>query len=495
MITARDAAPTPHPSHMLSIRSRSVAVFAAAVLLVSAAPAAVPDYKLGEVATDDVVTPVPLLVVNPEATEALRQKVAQQVVLIVRHVPSTAAEAEAELRRRVTTAKAAFTVSMERALQRAPLAAADLETPAYASALRAGRQAAKDLPFEKLAPLWVRGESDEPQVAAMVQAVREVMSQPIVAQKNDQTFPPNQSVRLLPVKSFTAAPTAREIESGGALVQVGKIITLWRARRVAETSFSAGQEALGKYAALFVRANAQADPELTEVARAQRMDGVTVNDTYEVGQAVVKKGQTIDRKALAVLAAVREKSLIGTLQTKIEEGQSFAGLITRQTKWIIGGLAVVTLALGLILWRLRSRPSTALVLAGGAAPQASLPEGAWRDRALAAEGQAARAQHAIRSGVMGWMKEKVFRSVVDQRANLLTVQQRAEAEIRELEQRLEQLHAPLQQRISAYEARIVELEKDLAAKGEENRELIGARISVAKQQLMVERERSRAGHG
>ncbi|MBL9203109.1 MAG: hypothetical protein JNL39_21550 [Opitutaceae bacterium] len=475
------------------IRVRSVSLLAAVALLVSAVPAAVPDYKIGDVAAEDVVTPVPLLIVNPEATEALRQKVAQQVSLIVRHVPTTAAEAEAELRRRITTAKANLRVSMERALQRATLTEADLQTPAYASALRAGRQAARDLPFEKLAPLWVRGESDEPHVAAMVQAIREIMAQPIVAQKNDQTFPPNQPVRLLPVKSFITAPTARELESGGSLMQVGKIITLWRARRLAETSFPAGQEALGKYAALFVRANAQADPELTEVARAQRMDGVTVNDTFEPGQTVVKKGQTIDRKALAALAAVREKSLIGTLQAKIEEGQSFAGLITRQTKWIVGGLAIVTLALGLILWRLRSRPSTALVLAGGAAPQAALPEAAWRERALTAEGQAARAQHAIRSGVMGWMKEKVFRSLVGQRADLLTVQQRAEAEIRELETRLEQLHAPLQQRISAYEARIVELEKDLAAKGEENRELIGARISVAKQQLMVERERSRAG--
>jgi hypothetical protein len=59
----------------------------------------------------------------------------------------------------------------------------------------------------------------------------------------------------------------------------------------------------------------------------------------------------------------------------------------------------------------------------------------------------------------------------------------------ELEQRLEHLHAPLQERITAYEQRIEELEKDLAAKGEENRELIGARINVARQHLSMERER------
>lgn len=477
---------------MVTSRARLAATL---LLAATALSAAVPDYKLGDVATADIVTPVPLLVVNPEATEALRQKVSQQVHLIVRHVPAATAEAEAELRNKVVTARADFIVALETALGGRRLTGADLQTAAYATTLRAARQKTKDFPFEKLAPLWVRGEGDEPMVAAMVQAVREVMTQPIVATKDANVFPSGQSVRLLPLKGFKDAPSPRELESGGTLIPASRILSVFRARRVAETSFPAGQDALGKYAATFVRPNASADPELTEVARAQRMDGVTVNDTYETGQAVVRKGQTIDRKALAAIAAVREKSLVGTLQTKLEEGQSFAGLIMNQTKWTTAGLGVVVLILCVVLWRLRTRPSSALVLAPHATAGGANGSGdaAWRSRALAAEGQAERAHHAIRSGVMGWMREKVFRSLSTQRAELLSAQQKAEAEIRELEQRLEQLHTPLQQRISAYEARIVELEKDLEAKGEQNRELIGARISVAKQQLMVERERGRTG--
>ncbi len=480
---------------MATSRARlAVIVFVAATVLpFSAARAAVPDYKLGDVATEDVITPVPLLVVNPEATDALRQKVSQQVMLIVRYLPQGAAEADAELRQNVIRTRANFMVALEAALGRSPVEA-DLQAATYATVLRSAQRTAKDFPFEKFAPLWVRGQSDEPMVAAMVQAVREVMSQPIVGTKTDTVLPTNQPVRLLPVKSFTEAPTPRELESGGAPITVGKILSQWRARRVVETSFPAGQEALGKYAATLVRINATPDPALTEVVRAQRMDGLTVNDTYETGQVVVRRGQTIDRKALSALAAVREKSLIGTLQTKLEDGQSFAGLIMKQTKWTTAGLGVVVVVLCLILWRLRTRPSTALVLSDQSGSGAA-SENAWRERALAAEGKADRAHLAIRSGVMGWMREKVFHSLSNQRADLLSAQQKAEAEMRELEQRLEQLHTPLQQRISAYEARIVELEKDLEAKGEENRELIGARISVAKQQLMVERERGRFGQG
>ena len=154
----------------------------------------------------------------------------------------------------------------------------------------------------------------------------------------------------------------------------------------------------------------------------------------------------------------------------------------------------------LIFRRLRPQPGTALVpvpvgyqpMPGGEQP--ALPgemgsDGSWRERAMTAEAQAARAQEAIRTGALGMMREKVFQTLSSQRAELLSAQQRAEEEMHELEQRLEQLHTPLQERIVAYEKRIEELEQDLAAKGEENRELIGARINVAKQQLKAERGR------
>ena len=110
---------------------------------------------------------------------------------------------------------------------------------------------------------------------------------------------------------------------------------------------------------------------------------------------------------------------------------------------------------------------------------------------VSAQGRCAVAVEAIRTGALGWMREKLFQNLFNQRAELLSAQQRAEAEMRELEQRLEQLHTPLQERIAAYEKRIEELQRELAVKGEENRELIGARINVAKQQLTVERERER----
>ncbi len=478
-----------------------VGLVAASLWPLSSAWAATPDYKLGDVVTEDVVTPVALQVVNPEATEALKQKVAQQVPFVVRITPQSATEAETELRASIARMRTNFLTALQQALPNRAVGVTDLDSPLYATTLReiAG-EAPRDMPLDKLAPLWVRGASDEAFISSLIQPVREAMAQPIVAAK-DSALPTDQPVQLVRVRSASETPAAQELDSPRPTITAGKIIGLWRAKRLVETYFPSGQAQLGRFASSFVRPNAYPDPGLTEVLRARRMEGVTVNDTYEAAQIILKQGQIVDRRGLAALSAMREKSLIGTLQTKLEQQQTVSGQISQQTKWIAIALTVVGLALVMILWRLRSRPSTALVLAGGgeqvlsSSDPMALPAGddAWRARALVAEDKARRAQEAIRSGALGWMREKIFQVLSRQRSELLSAQQRAGQEMHELEQRLEQLHTPLQERIQAYEKRIEELERDLAAKGEENRELIGARIAVAKQRLSAERERGRFG--
>jgi hypothetical protein len=476
---------------MVTHRGRlAFAFLVSASFLCLPARAAVPDYKLGDVAEADIVTPVALVVINPQATEVLKKKVADEIRFVVRHAPQTLAAAESELRESIAAGRRGFMTSVQQS---------DLESANFSRVIREiSASSPKDMPFEQLVPLWGRGQSDDAVVNSLLQPLREVMVQPIVNNKTDTPLPTNQPVRLVAVKDLETTPSARELDSAGQLIPAGKVLSLWRAKRLVETYFPSGQEGMGRFAASLVRINAVPDPTSTELLRARRMDGVTVNDSYDPGQVIVRKGQTIDRKALSALSAMREKSMIGSLQSKLEQEQTVAVQIKSQTNLIALGLGIVCVALVLILMRLRNRPSAALM----PVPAASLPAGEgqnalpagdgndeWRSRALLAEGKAERAQQAIRSGVMGWMREKVVRTLFSQRAQLLDAQQKAEAEMRELEQRLEQLHAPLQERIMAYEQRIADLERDLAAKGEENRELIGARINVARQHLSMERER------
>ena len=466
-----------HPVSPPAPRSWSFTVVIMAVTLVASLPlasGAVPEYKLGDVATEDVITPVPLLVVNPEATDALKEKVAQQSPSIVRYSSEMARTGESDLRSSIASARTKFLTALDALQDRVP-SESDLGTPEYAAALDfAARNSAKKLPLDRFTPLWLRGQSDQELTDRLIAALREAMAQPILAATAaDSSLPPNQLVKLVPVKEFSDAVSSETLEGAGPTLAPWKLISVARAQQLVEAHFSAGEEVLGAFAATFVRANASYDPSLTEVIRAKRTTSLAVNDQFEAAQVIIHRGQTVDRRALSALAVLREKSMIGTLQSKLEQEKSVAGQIKHQTTWMAAGLSLVAGALLLILWRLRSRPAplSVSVREDPALPnsaQAALPgggeESTWQNRALAAEGKAERAHEAIRSGALGWMRDKIFRTMFHQRAELLSAQRTAEADMRELEQRLEHLQTPLQDRITGYEKRIQELEQELAAK-------------------------------
>ena len=484
------------------------ALTAALLFTATTLPAAIPDYKLGDVAIDDVVTPVPLVVVNPEATEALKQNVAKQILFVVRHSPRTVDDAEIALRNSVALARKKFQTRLQEGLLGRTPTEADIGSPAFTQAVAAvARETSEDFPFDIFAPLWAQGKSDTPIVKSLLQPIHEVMGQVIIDNKGDNPLPVNQTVRLVPVTNSDAPSTLLDLDRETCAFATGKIASPWRARRLVETSFPPAQQSLGKFAASFVRPNATPDPKATELQRSRRLEGIAANDTYEAAQTIVLRGQVIDRKALNALTALREKSLIGTLQTKLEleQQQRQNSPVASQTSinpltWIAAALGAVFILLIGIFWRLRAQPANTLLPVASAppllhtSPTPALAAGdsetlAWQNRALAAEAKASRAQEAIRTGVLGWMKEKIVHTLFRQRAEMLAVQQKAEAEMRELEERLEKLHTPLQERLNAYAKRIEDLEKELAVKGEANRHLLGARITAARQQMKAERSR------
>lgn len=495
------------PHTMANLRAAFWPAALLSTLVFASIPATgtVPLYKLGDVAEQDVITPVALTVVDPVATEKLKEKLAQEVQPVLLFNPGQAEKIEHRLRQDLETARSNFLTTLRHALNGQPVTDLSTTSPAYLTALRiVAAESPSNLPLARLAPLWLKGESDHLLIADILQPLKQVMLQPIVASKTDSTIQSSQSMKLVTVTSLEKSPELKDLEAASTHIASGRILGLWRTRRLVETSYPPGQEDLARFAAGYLEANAVADPALTELLRAKKQEGVAANTVYEAAQVVVRKGQIIDQKAVSALAALREKSLIGTLQTRLDQEQTVAGQIRSQTKWIAGSLAAVCLALLLVLWRLRSRPSPPalpgstpemLVGAEGRLLSDGNNSDVWRNRALLAEGRADRAHQAIRSGVLGWMREKVFQTLFRQRSELLSVQQKAEVEMGELEQRLESLHTPLQERIRAYEQRIEELERQLAEKGEANRELIGARIAVARQHLSVERERSRFNPG
>jgi DNA anti-recombination protein RmuC len=85
-------------------------------------------------------------------------------------------------------------------------------------------------------------------------------------------------------------------------------------------------------------------------------------------------------------------------------------------------------------------------------------------------------------------KQALVQGLYTQRNTLMETQRRAQATLQELEDRLSELHLPLQERIQAYERRITELEKELQNRSGEVRELTRATLLLVRQKLDKERE-------
>jgi len=471
------------------------ALIVAGCAWVLAAQANVPTYKLGDVAKEDVATPVALSVVNPASTEALQRKEAQKIPAVIRFRSQAAVEAEAALRAAFTAARTNFTSVLYRTMKDKPDSARAIDGPAFKRAVEAARRTSDRFPLlNQLAPVWARDESDARIQDELAAKLRAAMSRPIITEKPPAGITWGGSLRLVPVSQLDQMITPDDVAQFGQSVKTN-LLVLSAARSQLVKSFSTNEINVARFVARFLTNNALPDVELTQLLRARHIEGMAVLDQYQPAELVVTQGQIIDQQALATLAAMREKSLIGTLQTQLVQEKSAVTETRQNNRWLAGGLLAFAILGALTLWRVRARRTQIGLPATFGAHAGTPAQLAWEERALRAEAQAEQARLTLRSGFMHWMRERIVQGLFHQRKELLSTQQRAEAEMQALEQRLEQLHAPLQERISAYEKRITELEHELAVKGEENRELIKAKIVLAKHQLAVERERGGSRFG
>ena len=116
-----------------------------------------------------------------------------------------------------------------------------------------------------------------------------------------------------------------------------------------------------------------------------------------------------------------------------------------------------------------------------------------RQRALAAEERAERATAALRHGLIPhlsqWLKQKLLRKLIADRAQLMETQQAATLKAMAVEARLARVERQIQQQIQGYQQRIEALTRELIAAKEENRELIRAQIRQVKAEMEAARAR------
>ena len=84
------------------------------------------------------------------------------------------------------------------------------------------------------------------------------------------------------------------------------------------------------------------------------------------------------------------------------------------------------------------------------------------------------------------MMNRLVQALFAQRESLIDTQAQATRRMEELEERISRAQTNVEKKIALYESRIAELENQLAAKEEENRELMRTNFQLAKKALEME---------
>jgi hypothetical protein len=253
-----------------------------------------------------------------------------------------------------------------------------------------------------------------------------------------------------------------------------------------------------------VTCDVEVDPVKVAVARAIRAEAIRARQTSPLGPAqpatAVPQSSTVNYQllllagalggivalALSVLILARHKQLLAPRTPALLTAE---GDVPTSFTVVVGTRSATEAASATLSPPRVPQPAIHVETPDGTHTQAEV----LRQRALAAEQRADRAQAVIRDGLLPhlrqWLKQKLVRKLISDRAQLLETQQAAAHKVRAVEERLSRIERQIQRQNNAYQARIEALTRELLTAKEENRELIRARIAQVKAEMETARAR------
>lgn len=472
------------------------------VSCIALATASRADFQVGDRPLSNIVAPVQLIVVDHERTETLRQQEAARVPAIFLFNTNAAAEAELRMLAAYNAAKEGFLKTVERVYKKRTLAAEAVVQERFGKVVATYYRQNRSFPLTtNLATLWALGESDQSILEELASVLRQTMQLYIrVDTLSAHARLGPRHARLLRVDSTNATLDLDAALSSSIPIYKTNFVTLSRARKNLQATFGPDTQWAGRFLAGFVRENCVCDENLTMQSRARRSDPILAADTYEPGTVIAKAGALIDPRTKAALDELGRRTEAAMLKAQAAEDQRRAEAVAaqlrrdaaeanaqrRQTEERYLGMlvsVVIVACVGMIgLWvaaRRRPAPGVDLLVLPTSDFQLTLRPPEIRARLLPELRQ--------------WVKRHFLQRLLQSNATLTETQRQAALRVAELEQRLEEIKGPLENKLKVYEQRIAELERELEAKGAENRELLEATIKMARARLEAQRHREGVG--
>jgi len=473
-------------------------------------------YRTGDPAEENISTPVALDVIDADATAARKAAEALKTPAIFRSYPNPTNAITRDFLAAFEKTRTLFATNLQSTFGEITNASETVASPAFTKFVTAFNR--KKIPFPvsaELAGVWAHGDAHASIQTRLLDALLQMTHRPIRPDDLTNGLALGETLRLATVDGPQSELTLADAEQRGKLVTLTSVTTITRLRDLFRKPFPLADQPMARGLGKILRTNCELDASLTQQARDRDTRELVVVNHYDAGQVIVQRGEIIDAKTKAALVQLNEKLMPKQLNSQLAaqreqlqreqteaqreqaraEAEHAAALKTRdqqlnlqsqalavrtRNEWLLVALAGISMVALAAFWlRARHRrrePSLLPVRAEKLSPQ---PQDLF--------------QASLSPQVAQILKEAVVQGLAAQRSELLQAQQAAAAEISALVHRLDELKAPMQDRLRSYEERIVELEKDLAERNEENRELLKLKIEMTRRQLEAERARNRVG--
>jgi hypothetical protein len=512
------------PDHLITGIARRISL----ALLLTASGMAIADakdlasYRVGVVVDQDFVTPVPLNVVDPAATAALKSSESLKTPAIFRSCPGVTNTLASRFEAAFDGARSNFLSSVQETFHATVLDHAAVTSPDFGYLVTAFNFNNRNFPIPTfLAMDWAYGKDGALEKARLLNSLVELMQNSIRPDDVDLPagFVMGDTLRLVPAATPGAKLTLSDAQTHGQTVPASDLVTLAEVRTHFRREFTGyDEQPLARALSAWLQPNCLPDPALTQSARDNAVRQLVVAEDYTPGQVVVSKGTVIDQKIKAVLDQLQQASTAvaaAPARTLPEPPISLAmdrpasedqvqtpapamapspaparpevvanppaatGPGTAKSQnWVMTsaafGMAMVVIGFKRLGFkRRRVLQATPVVV-----PEVQNIDVQLRPARVL--------QTELAPQLVQIVRQAFVQELAGQRRDLLQAQQAAAAEVIRLVHRMDELQVAMQERLCTYESQIQKLEAELTARTEENRQLIRLKIQMIRHQVEAE---------
>jgi endonuclease/exonuclease/phosphatase family metal-dependent hydrolase len=331
------------------------------------------------------------------------------------------------------------------------------------------------------------------------------------------------SLRSLTTKTTQVLVVAGNFNTSPENPKLGRELTLTRLERAGLSNAFATVSPEKRITLPGAGSQSDATVDYVFTRDVNHVEGVQVKPVAFTGHRPVTVELNLDTPMVAAVPGAKAAEVTPTLATFWQAFSKQVG--TENIYWLCGLLGGGVLLVVVGAWMIAKRAGSAMIPATSGAPGPSNPGEAMvpssgthtgasgsgplvridapaytqtraqslQQRAEDAERRADRATAVVKAGLLPqlsrWLQGKTAQRLISDRQQLIDAQQLAARQMKSVDERLTKVETHIQQRTREYERRIGELQRELVAAKDENRELIRQKIAQVRAEMEWEREK------